>query len=84
MILMCILKETGKKIIREFSTLTRDIEAIWELMLSYGVDGVDMESTGVYWIPVWRILQGHFSLKLINPYFIRQLPRRKTDAKDSE
>jgi transposase len=43
-----------------------------------------MESTGVYWIPIWRILQGQFVLKLINPYFIKQLPGRKTDVKDSE
>lgn len=84
MILMCIIKENGEKIIREFSTLTKDIEAIRELMQEHGVAEVGMESTGVYWIPVWRILQGHFSLKLINPYFIRQLPGRKTDVKDSE
>lgn len=83
-ILMCILKENGEKIIREFSTLTKDIEAIRDLMQDYGVAEIGMESTGVYWIPVWRILQGHFSLKLINPYFIRQLPGRKTDVKDSE
>lgn len=83
-ILMCILKGNGEKLIREFSTLTKDIEAMRELMLLHGVDEVGMESTGVYWIPVWRILQSHFSLKLINPYFIRQLPGRKTDVKDSE
>jgi transposase len=81
---MCILKENGEKIIREFSTLTNDIESMCDLMQAHGVAEVGMESTGVYWIPVWRILQGHFSLKLINPYFIRQLPGRKTDVKDSE
>jgi len=84
MILMCILKENGEKIIDEFSTLTVDIESMCDLMQEHGVEEVGMESTGVYWIPVWRILQGHFRLKLINPYFIRQLPGRKTDVKDSE
>ncbi|MDP3444146.1 MAG: transposase, partial [Ignavibacteria bacterium] len=84
MILMCILKENGEKIIGEFSTLTVDIESMRDLMQEHGVEEVGMESTGVYWIPVWRILQGHFRLKLINPYFIRQLPGRKTDVKDSE
>jgi len=84
MTLMCILKENGEKIIGEFSTLTVDIESMRDLMQEHGVEEVGMESTGVYWIPVWRILQGHFRMKLINPYFIRQLPGRKTDVKDSE
>jgi len=84
MILMCILKENGEKIIREFTTLTVDIESIRDVMQEQGVQEVGMESTGIYWIPVWRILQGHFDLKLINPWFIKQLPGRKTDVKDSE
>jgi transposase len=83
-ILMCILKENGEKMIREFSTLTRDIEAMLDLMLANNVEETGMESTGVYWIPVWRILQGHFDLKLVNPLFIKQLPGRKSDVKDSE
>jgi transposase len=81
---MCILKENGEKIIQEFSTLTCDIESMRATMQSHDVQIVGMESTGVYWIPIWRILQGHFELKLINPYFIKQIPGRKTDVKDSE
>jgi transposase len=84
MILMCILKTNGSKVIQEFSTLTVDVESMRDLMLKQGVEEVGMESTGVYWIPIWRILQGHFDLKLINPYFIKQVPGRKTDVKDSE
>lgn len=84
MILMCILKANGSKVIQEFSTLTVDVECMRDLMKEHGVEEVGMESTGVYWIPIWRILQGHFDLKLINPYFIKQLPGRKTDVKDSE
>jgi len=83
-ILMCILQDNGVKIIEEFSTLTCDIQKMRDIMIKHGVQVVGMESTGVYWIPVWRILQGHFHLKLINPYFIKQLPGRKTDVKDSE
>jgi transposase len=83
-LLMCILKENGDKVIHEYSTLTRDMEAMRESMIMHGVTEVGMESTGVYWIPVWRILQGQFNLKLINPYFIKQIPGRKTDVKDSE
>lgn len=84
MILMCILKENESKVIQEFSTLTVEIESMRDLMKEHGVEEAGMESTGVYWIPIWRILQGHFDLKLINPYFIKQLPGRKTDVKDSE
>jgi len=78
------LKEDGEKMIREYSTLTRDILAMCDLMQANGVEEAGMESTGVYWIPIWRILQGHFDLKLVNPLFIKQLPGRKSDVKDSE
>lgn len=83
-ILMCIMKANGQKIVQEFTTLTCEIESMRETMKSHDVQVVGMESTGVYWIPIWRILQGHFALKLINPYFIKQVPGRKTDVKDSE
>jgi len=83
-ILMCILKANGQKIVQEFSTLTPDIESMRDVLISHEVITVGMESTGIYWIPIWRILQGYFDLKLINPYFIKQVPGRKTDVKDSE
>jgi transposase len=83
-ILMCILQKNGGIIIKEYSTLTCDIESMFAQMQEYGVEEVGMESTGIYWIPIWRILQGHFDLKLINPYFIKQLPGRKTDVKDAQ
>jgi len=44
-----------------------------------------MESTGIYWIPVWNILEAEgFRLILVNPYFIKQMPGRKSDVKDSQ
>ena len=43
-----------------------------------------MESTSIYWIPVWRIIEPYFPQKLVNPYFIKQLPGRKSDVKDAE
>ncbi len=43
-----------------------------------------MESTSVYWIPIWRVLEPYFHLKLANPYFIKQLPGRKSDVKDAQ
>ena len=45
---------------------------------------VAMESTGIYWMPVWRALEEDFDLLLVNPYFIKQMPGRKTDVKDAQ
>lgn len=83
-IFLCILSTDGQVYIEEFSTLTPDIEAIRELLLSEGVKEVAMESTGIYWIPAWRILEDQFEKKLVNPYFIKQIPGRKTDVKDAQ
>lgn len=83
-IFMCIIKKNGDIFLKEFSTLTCDIEAMRLLMKEHKVEDVGMESTGIYWIPVWRILQGFFNLMLINPLFIKQLPGRKTDVKDAQ
>ena len=52
-------------------------------MLHHHVVEVSMESTSVYWIPIWRVLSPHFKLNLANPYFIKQLPGRKSDVKDA-
>ena len=53
-------------------------------MLTHHVSEVGMESTSIYWVPVWRTLEEHFKLKLINPYFIKQLPGHKSDVKDAQ
>ena len=41
-----------------------------------------MESTSIYWIPIWRVLEGSVKLHLVNPYFIKQLPGKKSDVND--
>ncbi|MFD1901602.1 transposase [Enterococcus termitis] len=53
-------------------------------MTSYEVTHISMESTGVYWKCVWRILQNHFELQLANPRHIKNIPGKKTDMKDAE
>lgn len=53
-------------------------------MLSHGVTECAMESTAVYWIPVWNKLCEYMTLRLANPHFIRQLPGRKSDTKDAQ
>ena len=83
-IYLCILCETGEIIERVFGVLTFQLRDMRRLMQSCGVSEVTMESTATYWIPVWRVLEPYFQLKLVNPYFIRQLPGRKSDVKDAQ
>ena len=83
-VFLCILCETGEIIEKVFGVLTHQLREMRRMMQSYGVSEVTMESTAVYWIPVWRVLEPHFHLKLVNPYFIKQLPGRKSDVKDAQ
>jgi len=83
-IFMCILKENNEATLKEYTTLTTGIESLKELLLEVGVEEIAMESTGIYWIPIWRILGDSFTLKLVNPYYIKQVPGRKTDVKDAQ
>jgi transposase len=80
----CILDEQGKKILeKRFGTLTPDLDSLRTALIEYGCGKVAMESTSIYWIPVWRVLSSDFEMKLANPYFIKQLPGRKSDSKDA-
>ena len=81
----CILDEQGKKILeKRYRTLTPDLTTLREALIEQGCGSVAMESTSIYWIPVWHVLESDFSLKLANPYFIKQLPGRKSDVKDAQ
>lgn len=83
-VFMCILKVTQEKIEGVFGTSTPELERLRLVLLSHCVAEVAMESTSIYWVPVWRMLESDFEVKLVNPYFIRQLPGRKTDVKDAQ
>ncbi|KAA6333908.1 hypothetical protein EZS27_017735 [termite gut metagenome] len=82
-VFMCILNESGVLKERPFKTLSSDLYALRNELLSYRVCEVAMESTSIYWIPIWRILVDEFALKLVNPLFIKQLPGRKSDVGDA-
>lgn len=80
----CILGKNGEKIYEgRFGTLTPELDKLRETLVNYNCGYAAMESTSIYWIPVWNTLQHDFELKLANPYFIRQLPGRKSDVKDA-
>ena len=83
-IFVCIVNETGVLFQEKFGVLTHELENMVSVLHSYSVSEVCMESTSIYWIPVWRILEAYFPLKLVNPYFIKQLPGKKSDVKDAE
>jgi transposase len=76
--------ERPTKEVRTFRTMTRDLEALREWLLSLGVTHVGMESTGIYWKPVYAVLEGSFELIVGNARHIRNVPGRKTDVKDAE
>ena len=73
-----------RKEVRTFRTMTRDLEALRDWLQELGVTQVGMESTGVYWRPIYAVLEGHFDLIVGNARHIRNVPGRKTDVKDAE
>jgi len=73
-----------QKEVRTFRTMTRELEALRDWLKAMGVTHVGMESTGVYWRPVYAVLEGHFELIVGNARHIRNVPGRKTDVKDAE
>lgn len=74
-----------RKVIRTFRTVTSELEALREWLLENGVTHVAMESTGVYWMPVYEVLAtGEMELIVANAGHIKNVPGRKTDVKDSE
>ena len=82
---LCIMDYEGQTIFEKtYGTLTPELRQMRDDMVLYGVVEAAMESTAVYWIPVWNELFGHMDLKLVNPYFIKQLPGRKSDIKDAQ
>jgi transposase len=73
-----------RKDVRTFRTMKRDLERLRDWLRSEGCTHVGMESTGIYWMPVYTVLEGHFELVVGNATHIRNVPGRKTDVKDSE
>lgn len=69
--------------VRTFGTSTRELREMADWLASLGCTHVAMESTGVYWKPVWHVLEGRFELVLANAMYIRNIPGRKSDVKDA-
>lgn len=71
--------------VREFGTFTSDLEVIASWLRTCGIETVAMESTGVYWIPLYELLsEGGFDVKLVDPRQLKRVPGRKTDLLDCQ
>ena len=76
--------ERARKETRTFRTVTRELLALREWLLAQEVTHVAMEGTGIYWRPVYELLEDAFDMILGNAHHIKNVPGRKTDVKDSE
>ena len=83
-----LIDEDGEfqKETRYFSTMTRSLKEMATWLANLGVEAIAMEATGVYWKPVWNILEAEnkYQLLLVNAHHVKHVPGRKTDQKDSE
>jgi transposase len=72
------------KEVATFGTTTAQLLALLAWLQEWEVTHVAMESTGVYWKPVWNILEGHVELLLVNARHVKTVPGRNTAVKDAE
>ena len=84
-VVACVRCVTAPKVqeVRTFGTTTSDLLALSDWLDSWGCTHVAMEATGVYWKPVWYLLEDHFELVLANAQHVRNVPGRKTDVNDA-
>ena len=83
--LLIVLKNGRvQKQVRTFGTTTRELMGLREWLLSESCTHVAMESTGVYWKPIYAILEGAFEIVVANAQHVKKVPGRKTDVKDAE
>lgn len=86
-IVACIMLGMGRqkcKEIKTFSTFTCDIHELANWLKSHNIQHVAVESTGIYWKPVFNVLGDEFDIILVNAQHVKNVPGRKTDVKDSE
>jgi len=83
---LLIVRKNGTvhKQVRSFGTTTRELVSLREWLLAEGCTHAAMESTGVYWKPVYAVLEGALEIVVANAYHVKNVPGRKTDVKDAE
>ena len=84
-IYVCVPTDRDSSPIRKFGTYTVDLHSLADWLESCGIDRVAMESTGIYWIPVFEILEiRDFDVSLVNARHLKNVPGRKSDVSDCE
>lgn len=78
------IRTDGSSSVEKFGTTSADLLRLGDRLGEAGVTVAAMESTGVYWKPVWNLLEGRVRLMLVNAYHVKQVPGRKTDVKDCQ
>jgi len=82
---VCIAKNSSEHEVRSFPTFTADLNRMVKWLKESGVESIAMESTGVYWIPPYEILEAAgFEVLLVNARFFKSVPGRKTDVQDCQ
>jgi transposase len=82
--LSVIEKGQRQKELRRFSTMTNELLVMKEWLKAAGCTHIAMESTGVYWKPIFHLLEGEFEIVLVNAQHMKAVPGRKTDIKDAD
>jgi transposase len=83
-VVACIMGTGIRKEVKTYTTMTNDLLRLKEWLQESGITHVAMESTGVYWKPVFNILEDGFEVILVNARHVKNVPGRKTDVQDSE
>ncbi len=81
----CVPPDRAGETIKVFGTFTPDLEQLADWLVAHQVDTVAMESTGVYWIPVFELLEARgLKLSLVNGRHVKHVPGRKSDVQDCQ
>lgn len=86
-VVACVRTQHGRDVttaIATFGTTTEELVRLFDWLAEAEVTDVIMESTGVYWRPVWKVLLGGFELNLANAHEVKNVPGRKSDVKDAQ
>lgn len=82
-VVACVITPEGRRT-RRFKTMTKDVLRLADWLGEEGVTHVAMESTGVYWQPIYNLMEDDFEVWVVNAAHIKTVPGRKTDMKDAE
>ncbi|WP_406046273.1 IS110 family transposase [Micromonospora sp. NBC_00898] len=81
---VCVRVGRARRVVRTFSTMTKDLLQMRDWLRELGISVVGMEATGAYWKPVYYLLEDEFDVQLLNARHVHNVPGRKTDVIDSD